>query len=117
MPDGYLQAFISILHNYGNLTNRGDEYRANKKVSEVTWTTYNGDFAEALRRRRVAEWKLITEGLYMNYNDGNTGEIDWKYPYGSGTQYSEEKCDFDNLYLKKGISKKYTRISRLQKRI
>ena len=90
MPDGYLQAFISILHNYGNLTNRGDEYRANKKVSEVTWTTYNGDFAEALRRRRVAEWKLITEGLYMNYNDGNTGEIDWKYPYGSGTQYSEE---------------------------
>ena len=42
---------------------------------------------EALTRRRVAEWKIITEGKYMNYNDGNTGEIEWQY---GGTQYSEE---------------------------
>lgn len=91
IDDGYLQAFISILHNYGNLTKRGTEYKANGKVSETTWCTYEGtQYAEALTKRRVAEWKLITEGLYMNYNDGNTGEIDWKYPYGSGTQYSEE---------------------------
>ncbi len=91
IDDGYLQAFISILHNYGNLTKRGTEYKSNGKVSESTWCTYEGTkYAEALTKRRVAEWKLITEGLYMNYNDGNTGEIDWKYPYGSGTQYSEE---------------------------
>ena len=92
IEDGYLQAFISVKHNYGNLTKRGDEYKSTGKVSESTWCTYEGkdEFADALTRRRVAEWKIITEGIYMNYNDGNTGEIDWKYPYGTGTQYSEE---------------------------
>ena len=92
IEDGYLQAFISVKHNYGNLTERGDEYKSTGKVSESTWCTYEGKdkFEDALTRRRVAEWKIITEGIYMNYNDGNTGEIDWKYPYGTGTQYSEE---------------------------
>lgn len=86
MPDGYLQAFISVFHNYGNLTNRGDEYKANKNVSETTWTTYNGAFAEALRKRRMAEWLIITEGKYMNAYEGNTAEIDFT----DGGKYSEE---------------------------
>ena len=88
VSDGYTQAFISILHNYGNFTKRGDEYKRTGAVSESTWCTYEGtQYKEALTRRRVAEWKIITEGKYMNYNDGNTGEIEWQY---DGTQYSEE---------------------------
>ena len=78
IEDGYLQAFISILHNYGNLTKRGDEYKATGKVSESTWTTYEGDqYAEALTKRRIGEWILITEGKYMNSYEGNTQEIDF----------------------------------------
>ena len=87
IEDGYLQAFISILHNYGNLTKRGDEYKATGKVSESTWTTYEGDqYAEALTKRRIGEWILITEGKYMNSYEGNTQEIDFT----EGGKYSEE---------------------------
>lgn len=72
IPDGYLQAFISVKHNYGNLTSRGKEYKQNKKVSEETWTTYNGNYAETLRKRRKAEWALITEGKYLKCYDDNS---------------------------------------------
>ena len=64
ISEQYLQAFISVFHNYGNLTNRGEEYKTNHSVSESTWTTYNGGFAEVLRKRRKCEWKIITEGKY-----------------------------------------------------
>ena len=71
IDDGYLQAFMSIKHNYGNLTSRGDEYKASGSVSESTWCTYEGtQYAEALTNRRIAEWKLITEGKYYNPYDG-----------------------------------------------
>ena len=71
IDDGYLQAFISVLHNYGNLTeSRKSEYLAKKCVSETTWTTYNGRFAEALRKRRKSEYKIISEGRYTEcYSD------------------------------------------------
>ena len=62
---------MSIKHNYGNLTSRGDEYKASGSVSESTWCTYEGtQYAEALTNRRIAEWKLITEGKYYNPYDG-----------------------------------------------
>ena len=65
IEDGYLQAFISIKHNYGNLTKRGTEYKANGSVSESTWTTYEGtQYAAALTKRRISEWKIISEGRY-----------------------------------------------------
>ena len=89
IEDGYLQAFISILHNYGRLTKRGDEYKSTGKVSESTWTTYedpSDQYAEALTKRRIGEWILITEGKYMNFYDGNTQEIDFT----EGGKYSEE---------------------------
>ncbi len=78
ISDNYLQAFICIRHNYGNLTNRADEYKQNHSVSETTWTTYNGDFAEVLRKRRRVEWILITEGRYCNpYTNGEFEEIEF----------------------------------------
>ena len=87
IEDGYLQAFISILHNYGNLTKRGDEYKSTGKVSESTWTTYEGTkFADALTKRRIGEWMIITEGKYMNSYEGNTQEIDFT----GGGKYSPE---------------------------
>ena len=71
IPDGYLQAFISIKHNYGNLTKRGTEYKAKKAVAESTWTTYEGtQYAAALTKRRISEWKIISEGRYTEcYSD------------------------------------------------
>ena len=71
IPDGYLQAFISIKHNYGNLTKRGDEYKSRGEVSESTWTTYEGtQYAEALTKRRISEWMIVTEGRYTEcYSD------------------------------------------------
>ena len=71
IPDGYLQAFISVKHNYGNLTKRGDEYKARGEVAESTWTTYEGtQYAEALTKRRISEWMIITEGKYTEcYSD------------------------------------------------
>lgn len=78
ISDNYLQAFVCIRHNYGNLTNRADEYKQNHSVSETTWTTYNGDFAEVLRKRRRVEWILITEGRYCNpYTNGEFEEIEF----------------------------------------
>ena len=68
IPDGYLQAFISVKHNYGNLTKRGDEYKSRGEVSESTWTTYEGtQYAEALTKRRIGEWMIITEGKYTEF--------------------------------------------------
>ena len=78
ISDNYLQAFICIRHNYGNLTSRADEYKQNHSVSEITWTTYNGGFAEVLRKRRRVEWILITEGRYCNpYTNGEFEEIEF----------------------------------------
>ena len=73
IDDGYLQAFISIKHNYGNLTKRGTEYKNKGSVSESTWTTYEGtQYAAALTKRRISEWKIITEGRYTEcYSDPN----------------------------------------------
>lgn len=65
IADGYLQAFISIKHNYGNLTKRGTEYKSKGSVSESTWTTYEGtQYAGPLTKRRISEWKIISEGRY-----------------------------------------------------
>lgn len=71
IEDGYLQAFISIKHNYGNLTKRGTEYKAKGSVAESTWTTYEGtQYAAALTKRRISEWKIISEGRYTEcYSD------------------------------------------------
>lgn len=71
IEDGYLQAFISIKHNYGNLTKRGTEYKNKGSVSESTWTTYEGtQYAAALTKRRISEWKIISEGRYTEcYSD------------------------------------------------
>lgn len=78
ISDNYLQAFVCILHNYGHLTDRSDEYKQNHSVSETTWTTYNGDSAEVLRKRRRVEWILITEGRYCNpYTNGEFEEIEF----------------------------------------
>ncbi len=77
ISDGYLQAFISILHNYGNLTNRGTTYKASKQVSEAEWTAYNGRFAEALIKRRKSEWKLITEGRYTKAYDNPEEDLEF----------------------------------------
>ncbi len=89
IEDGYLYAFCSVLHNYGNLTKRGTEYKANHKVSESTWTTYEGtQYAEALTKRRKGEWALISESLYPPFYEGVFDkDIEWAY---NGTQYSEE---------------------------
>ena len=73
IDDGYLQAFISIKHNYGNLTKRGTEYKSKGCVAESTWTTYEGtQYAAALTKRRISEWKIISEGRYTEcYSDPN----------------------------------------------
>ena len=77
ISDGYLQAFISVLHNYGNLTNRGTTYKANKQVSEGEWTAYSGRFAEALIKRRKSEWKIITEGRYTKAYDNPDEDLEF----------------------------------------
>ena len=77
ISDQYLQAFISIKHNYGNLTNRGDEYKQNHSVSETTWTTYNGNNAEGLRKRRKSEWLLVTEGRYTKAYDNPEEDLEF----------------------------------------
>ena len=77
ISDGYLQAFISVLHNYGNLTNRGTTYKANKQVSEAEWTAYSGRFAEALIKRRKSEWKIITEGRYTKAYDNPEEDLEF----------------------------------------
>ena len=77
ISDGYLQAFISVLHNYGNLTNRGTTYKASKQVSEAEWTAYSGRFAESLIKRRKSEWKLITEGRYTKAYDNPEEDLEF----------------------------------------
>ena len=89
IEDGYLYAFCSVLHNYGNLTKRGTEYKASHKVSESTWTTYEGtQYHDALEARRKGEWALIQDGLYPPfYEKIYDRDIDWAY---EGKEYSEE---------------------------
>ena len=97
IPDGYLQAFISIKHNYGNLTKRGEEYKANGSVSESTWTTYENpddQYAEALTNRRKGEWLLITEGIYPVSYGGNFNEI----------EFPSEDTPFTDWCLEHGIT-------------
>ena len=89
IPDGYLFAFCSILHNYGNLTKRGDEYKSSHQVSESTWCTYEGtQYHDALEARRIGEWTLIQDALYPPfYEKIYDKDIDWAY---NGKEYSEE---------------------------
>lgn len=77
IPIGYLQSFVSVLYNYGNLTERGTYYQQYGYVPEALWTTYEGDdeYKEGLTKRRKAEWAIITQGIYSSDGENEIGYI------------------------------------------
>ena len=100
--EGYLQAFISVKHNYGNFTERGEEYKRTGRVSEQTWTTYNGTkYKKQLTLRRKGEWRIITKGLYSAYK--NEATLDQEIDFTDGGKYSEE-TPFTDFLKEHGIT-------------
>ena len=93
IPDGYLQGFISLAHNFGRVYPapephddfnwRADEYLATGQVSENTWSkdySYSDrpEMDAEMKKRRLNEWSICTKGIYPEpYADDHDTEYDW----------------------------------------
>ena len=72
IPDGYLQAFMSLYHHSGKLTKRGEVYKSKGSVAESEWVynEFQKKFEKPFTNRRKAEYAIITEGRYLKCYDG-----------------------------------------------
>ena len=93
IPDGYLQGFISLAHNFGKVYPhppphddfnwRADEYLATGQVSEETWAmdySYSDrpEMDAAMEKRRRNEYSICSKGIYPEpYSDDHDTEYDW----------------------------------------
>ena len=101
IPDGYLQGFISLAHNFGKVYPhppphddfnwRADEYLATGQVSEETWArdySYSSrpEMDREMEKRRRNEWAICSKGIYPEpYSDDHDTEYDW-------SSYQNNEC-------------------------